>query len=97
MKPYPNFCFNILTNISVQVNNDPNLLPNITLDLKYYDTKGETVLATKAMTELICEGVSAFFGPEGSCHVEAIISQARNIPMISYVSKNYKKIQLWQI
>ncbi|CAH1099339.1 unnamed protein product [Psylliodes chrysocephalus] len=73
-----------------EVNNDPNLLPNITLDLKYYDTKGETVLATKAMTELICEGVSAFFGPEGSCHVEAIISQARNIPMISYKCSDYK-------
>jgi len=25
------------------------------------------------------------FGPEGPCYVEAIVSQSRNIPMISYV------------
>ncbi|KAJ8947966.1 hypothetical protein NQ318_021064, partial [Aromia moschata] len=67
-----------------EINNDPTILPNVTLKLKWYDTRGETVVATKAMTDMICEGVSAFFGPENSCNVEAIISQARNIPMISY-------------
>lgn len=35
---------------------------------------------------MICDGVATIFGPEGPCHVEAIVSQARNIPMISYVS-----------
>lgn len=54
--------------------------------MKWSDTKGDTVVATRAMTDMICDGVSAFFGPEGSCHVEAIVSQSRNIPMISYVS-----------
>ncbi|CAG9865362.1 unnamed protein product [Phyllotreta striolata] len=73
-----------------EVNNDPYLLPDVVLDLQYNDTRGETVLATKAMTEMICDGVSAFFGPEGSCHVEAIISQARNIPMINYKCSDYK-------
>ena len=43
--------------------------------------------ATKAMTDMICDGVSAFFGPEGTCYVEAIVAQSRNIPMISYVSR----------
>ncbi|KAK6625291.1 Receptor-type guanylate cyclase Gyc76C [Polyplax serrata] len=33
---------------------------------------------------MVCEGVSAFFGPEHSCLVEAIVAQSRNIPMISY-------------
>ncbi|XP_072387454.1 receptor-type guanylate cyclase Gyc76C-like isoform X1 [Diabrotica undecimpunctata] len=73
-----------------QVNNSTSILPNVHLELKWNDTKGETVLATKAMTDMICEGVSAFFGPEGTCHVEAIISQARNIPMISYKCSDYK-------
>ncbi|VEN37483.1 unnamed protein product [Callosobruchus maculatus] len=73
-----------------EVNEDPDILPNVTLALKWYDTRGETVAATKAMTDMICEGVSAFFGPEGTCHVEAIVSQARNIPMISYKCSDYK-------
>ena len=42
--------------------------------------------ATRAMIDMICHGVSAFFGPEGLCYVEAVVSQSRNIPMISYVS-----------
>ncbi|XP_057667312.1 receptor-type guanylate cyclase Gyc76C-like isoform X1 [Diorhabda carinulata] len=73
-----------------QINNDNELLPNVFLDLKWNDTKGDTVLAVKAMTDMICEGVSVFIGPEGTCHVEAIISQARNIPMISYKCSDYK-------
>lgn len=69
-----------------QINNDQSLLPNITLALRWNDTRGETVIATRAMTEMICDGVVTIFGPEGSCHVEAIVAQSRNIPMISYVS-----------
>ncbi|CAG5088052.1 Similar to Gyc76C: Receptor-type guanylate cyclase Gyc76C (Drosophila melanogaster) [Cotesia congregata] len=54
------------------INNDPNLLPNVKLVMRWNDTKGETVEATKAMIDMICEGVAAFFGPEGNCYVEAI-------------------------
>lgn len=71
---------------SFQINNDPNLLPNVTLALRWNDTRGDTVLATRAITEMICDGIASFFGPEGPCYVEAIVSQSRNIPMISYVS-----------
>ncbi|CAD6215615.1 GSCOCG00000427001-RA-CDS, partial [Cotesia congregata] len=67
-----------------EINNDPNLLPNVKLVMRWNDTKGETVEATKAMIDMICEGVAAFFGPEGNCYVEAIVAQSRNIPMISY-------------
>lgn len=74
---------------SIQVNKDENLLPNVTLALRWNDTRGDTVLATRAITEMICDGVATFFGPEGPCHVEAIVSQSRNIPMISYVSIFY--------
>nr|KAF7438866.1 hypothetical protein H0235_001257 [Vespula pensylvanica] len=66
------------------INNDPNILPNVRLKMRWSDTRGETVEATKAMIDMICEGVAAFFGPEGSCYVEAIVAQSRNIPMISY-------------
>lgn len=70
-----------------KINNDPNILPNVTLALRWNDTRGDTVIATRAITEMICDGVSTIFGPEGPCHVEAIVSQSRNIPMISYVSR----------
>lgn len=69
-----------------EINNDTGLLPNVTLALRWNDTRGDTVLATRALTEMICDGIATFFGPEGPCHVEAIVSQSRNIPMISYVS-----------
>lgn len=69
-----------------EINQDPKILPNVTLTLRWNDTRGDTVLATRAITEMICDGVSTIFGPEGPCHVEAIVSKSRNIPMISYVS-----------
>ncbi|XP_036346408.1 receptor-type guanylate cyclase Gyc76C-like, partial [Rhagoletis pomonella] len=67
-----------------EINNDDNLLPNVKLQLRWNDTKGDTVTATKAITEMICDGIVTIFGPEGHCYVEAIVSQSRNIPMISY-------------
>ncbi|KAK9512964.1 hypothetical protein O3M35_001263 [Rhynocoris fuscipes] len=39
---------------------------------------------------MLCDGVAVFFGPEGSCYVEAIVAQARNIPMISYKCSDYR-------
>ncbi|XP_075220005.1 receptor-type guanylate cyclase Gyc76C-like [Lycorma delicatula] len=77
-----------------EVNNDTNLLPNVNLVLKWNDTRGDTVLTTRAITEMLCEGVTAFFGPEGSCYVEAIVAQSRNIPMISYKCSDYKASQV---
>ncbi|XP_014210337.1 receptor-type guanylate cyclase gcy-12-like, partial [Copidosoma floridanum] len=68
-----------------EVNEDQDLLPSVKLQMRWNDTRGETVEATKAMIDMICDGVVAFFGPEGSCHVEAIVAQSRNIPMISYI------------
>lgn len=71
-----------------EINDDPDLLPNVTLALRWYDTRGDTVTATRAITEMICDGVAAIFGPEGTCKTEAIVSQSRDIPMISYVSND---------
>lgn len=56
--------------------------------MRWSDTRGETVEATRAMIDMICDGVVAFFGPEGSCYVEATVSESRNIPMLSYVSES---------
>ncbi|XP_011170940.1 receptor-type guanylate cyclase Gyc76C [Solenopsis invicta] len=73
-----------------EVNNNPNILPNVKLVMRWTDTRGETTEATRAMVDMICDGVVAFFGPEGSCHVEAIVSESRNIPMFSYKCSDYK-------
>ncbi|XP_077268386.1 receptor-type guanylate cyclase Gyc76C [Temnothorax americanus] len=73
-----------------EINNDPNILPNVRLVMRWSDTRGETVEATRAMIDMICDGVVAFFGPEGSCYVEAIVSESRNIPMLSYKCSDYK-------
>ena len=75
----------------MKINNDTMLLPDVELMLRWNDTRGETVAATRFITDMVCEGVSAFFGPEHSCLVEAIVAQSRNIPMISYVSSKNKK------
>jgi hypothetical protein len=77
-----------------EINNDPKILPNVYLDLWWNDTRSDTVIATRAITEMICNGVSIIFGPEGTCHVEAIVTQSRNIPMIAYVSFKYISLSL---
>lgn len=71
-----------------EINSSKDILPNVELALRWNDTRGDTVLATRAITEMICDGIATFFGPEGPCHIEAVVSQSRNIPMISYVSKS---------
>ncbi|KMR01873.1 guanylate cyclase 32e-like protein [Lasius niger] len=70
-----------------EINNDNNILPNVKLVMRWTDTRGETTEATSAMIDMICDGVVAFFGPEGTCHVEAIVAASRNIPMLSYSIK----------
>lgn len=73
-----------------EINNDTSLLPNVHLNLRWNDTRGDTVISTRAITEMICDGVSTIFGPEGTCHTEAIVTQSRNIPMMSYRCSDYK-------
>lgn len=76
--------------LCVQINADPSLLPDVELVMRWNDTKADTVIATRAITDMVCDGVIAFFGPEEYCYVEAIVSQSRNLPMISYVSLTTK-------
>ncbi|XP_022167854.1 receptor-type guanylate cyclase Gyc76C-like [Myzus persicae] len=78
-----------------EIEDDPHLLPNVSLVLKWDDTHGETVHATKTITKMICDKVAVFFGPEGNtCYTEAIVAQAWNIPMISYKCADYKASQV---
>jgi guanylate cyclase, other len=73
-----------------QINNDQERLPWVELQMRYNDTQGRTVQATRALVQMIFEGTKAIFGPEASsCNVEAIINEARNIPMFSHVSTTY--------
>ncbi|ODM95682.1 Guanylate cyclase 32E [Orchesella cincta] len=67
-----------------KVNNDSSLLPGANLVLKYGDTEGDTIKGTKLLTDMLCEDVAAYFGPEVSCHVEATVAAAWNRTMISY-------------
>uniref|UniRef100_A0ABD2W0E8 Guanylate cyclase n=1 Tax=Trichogramma kaykai TaxID=54128 RepID=A0ABD2W0E8_9HYME len=67
-----------------EINNDPNLLPGMKLQMHWYDTKGDTTESTRVMIDEICEGAVAFFGPEGSCYIEAKVSESKNLPLISY-------------
>ncbi|XP_050532707.1 receptor-type guanylate cyclase Gyc76C-like isoform X2 [Daktulosphaira vitifoliae] len=74
-----------------EIEEDPYLLPNVSLVLKWDDTQGDTMHATKTITQMICDKVAVFFGPEGNtCHTEAVVAQAWNIPMISYKCADYK-------
>jgi len=67
-----------------KVNQDSDLLPNVTLVLKHGDTEGDPIKGTKILTDMLCEDVAAFFGPEVTCNVEATIAAAWNRTMISY-------------
>ncbi|XP_072943508.1 receptor-type guanylate cyclase Gyc76C-like isoform X2 [Epargyreus clarus] len=72
------------------INNSTELLPDVNLLLEWNDTRCDTVIATKLLTDMSCSGVVAFFGPEGRCQTEAVIAQSRNLPMISYKCSDYQ-------
>lgn len=67
-----------------KVNNDTDVLPGVNLVLKYGDTEGDALKGTKILTDMLCEDVAAYFGPEIACHVEATVAAAWNRTMISY-------------
>ena len=69
-----------------RVNNDPDLLPNVTLNLVINETFGDTRYSLEALTYQWRRGAVAFFGPEETCDYEAMLASAWNLPMISYVS-----------
>lgn len=41
-----------------EINNDPNILPNVHLELRWNDTRGDTVISTRAITEMVSHPMS---------------------------------------
>ncbi|KAJ0180455.1 hypothetical protein K1T71_003859 [Dendrolimus kikuchii] len=77
-----------------ELNNRPDILQDVNILMDWHDTKCDTITGTKLLTDMSCAGVVAFFGPEGRCDTEAIVAQARNLPMISYKCSDYQTSKL---
>ncbi|XP_065353214.1 receptor-type guanylate cyclase Gyc76C-like isoform X1 [Cloeon dipterum] len=74
-----------------EINKTADLLPWATLRLRYHDTQGKTVDATRALVQMIFNGTKAIFGPEANtCNVEATVNEALNIPMFSHKCSDSK-------
>ncbi len=72
-----------------EVNADPDVLPNHTVEFLIAETLGQETESIKLTSELAMEDISAFVGPQETCVHEGRIAAAFNIPMVSYVSKFY--------
>ncbi|KAJ2945799.1 hypothetical protein O0L34_g4704 [Tuta absoluta] len=77
------------------VNREPLLLPGLRLKFVAADIGGgarsnvqmdKDSLSLRVMTQMRDLGVVAFFGPDGTCHTEAKLAAAWNLPLISHVS-----------
>ncbi|XP_050739311.1 receptor-type guanylate cyclase Gyc76C-like isoform X4 [Eriocheir sinensis] len=69
--------------------NEKGVLPEgYKLKFEFYDTRGEEVMGSSIMVDLLCRNVSAVFGPEHTCFVEGTIAEGHNLPMLSYGCTN---------
>ncbi|XP_034830780.2 guanylate cyclase 32E [Maniola hyperantus] len=74
------------------INRDANLLPGFTLRFISADIGrprptlplDKDSLSLRVMTQMRDLGVVAFFGPDGTCHTEAKLAAAWNLPLISH-------------
>ncbi|KAJ0176973.1 hypothetical protein K1T71_006982 [Dendrolimus kikuchii] len=74
------------------VNRDPTLLPGVRLRFVAADIgrskppllMDKDSLTLRVMTQMRDLGVVAFFGPDGTCHTEAKLAAAWNLPLISH-------------
>ncbi|KAK2710816.1 receptor-type guanylate cyclase Gyc76C-like [Artemia franciscana] len=72
------------------VNSNVELLKGHKLEFRWNDTKGDVLISTKAITDMLCNETLAFFGPDGSCSVEATVAASWNRPIIAYKCADYK-------
>ncbi|KAK3879434.1 hypothetical protein Pcinc_015987, partial [Petrolisthes cinctipes] len=80
---------------AVDVINNSTLLPEgYKLRFKWQDTEGSEALGSKYMVDLLCENVSAIFGPEHTCYVEGTVAEGTNLPMLSYGCRNERASKL---
>ncbi|XP_028027881.1 guanylate cyclase 32E-like [Bombyx mandarina] len=74
------------------VNREPALLPGLRLRFVAADIgrprpplfMDKDSFSLRVMTQMRDLGVSAFFGPDGTCHTEAKLAAAWNLPLISH-------------
>ncbi|CAG0887526.1 unnamed protein product [Cyprideis torosa] len=62
---------------------------NVRLRMEWRDTQGDTLLSTKHLTGMLCNKTVAFFGLDHSCQVEATVTSAWNVPLISHVHQHF--------
>ncbi|KAK7023426.1 hypothetical protein SK128_027218 [Halocaridina rubra] len=66
-------------------NYEKRILPqNYILRYGVYDTFGSESVGSSLLVDLLCQNVSAIFGPEHTCYVEGTMAEGKNLPMISY-------------
>lgn len=70
------------------VNADKNLLPGYKMKYVWTNTGHTERESIRALTEQWKSGVTAFFGPNPTCSIEAKIVSAWELPMLSAVSTN---------
>ncbi|XP_047024800.1 guanylate cyclase 32E [Helicoverpa zea] len=74
------------------INREPSLLPGLKLRFVAADIgrsrphlpMDKDSLSLRVMTQMRDLGVVAFFGPDGTCHTEAKLAAAWNLPLISH-------------
>ncbi|XP_026725364.1 guanylate cyclase 32E-like isoform X2 [Trichoplusia ni] len=74
------------------INREPSLLPGLRLRFVAADIgrsrphlpMDKDSLSLRVMTQMRDLGVVAFFGPDGTCHTEAKLAAAWNLPLISH-------------
>lgn len=75
-----------MTFATTEVNEDPTILPNHTLEFIIAETYGQEPDSIRQTVLMMQRSISAFIGPQETCVHEARIAAAFNRPMISYVS-----------
>ncbi|OWF46455.1 guanylate cyclase 32E-like [Mizuhopecten yessoensis] len=67
-----------------EVNEDPHILPNHTLEFVIAETYGMELISIKQTVELLSKDIWAYIGPQETCIHEGRVAAAFNLPMISY-------------
>ena len=72
-----------------KINSDPHLLSGHNMTYIWSDTRCDQTTAVKQQLRQLREGVDAFIGPGCDCDTAAVVAEATDKPMISYVSKSF--------
>ncbi|XP_041362491.1 guanylate cyclase 32E-like [Gigantopelta aegis] len=73
-----------MTHAINEVNSDPNILANHTLQYIFADNADDSLRSVNLITQQWKKGAIAFFGPEDYCETEARVAASWNLPIIAY-------------